>query len=147
MAAWRPQLHDLEQTNQNDGYCRDNEASLRKCEAYGKSNQNEGEGVFAILPQRGVRAVARRPERREYDRRDQKECAHAEESLHYPRIARFAAIQRARKPCAASLLFVHAGIRRFAEGFGKLGCFGNFLRVRVRDRMDQCGSGAAERSK
>jgi hypothetical protein len=80
-------LHELEQTYQHDGHRRDKQAPMRKRKADGDANQDEGKGVFTVLPKRGVRAIARRPERREHDRRDQDEGGQAEEIPHRQRIA------------------------------------------------------------
>ena len=58
-----------------------------------ETNKNEGKGVFAILSERGVRTIVRRPERREHDRRDQDGRADAEEkssSLAHSTICRHA---------------------------------------------------------
>ena len=56
--------------------------------------------MFAILSERGVRTIARWPECREQDRRDQNESADAEENLYRWRIAQFAATGRLREPSA-----------------------------------------------
>jgi hypothetical protein len=104
MAAGRPQLHDLKQADQDDGYGSDKQPSLRKRKAYGETNQNEGEGVFAILAQRGVRAVARRTERRKYDRRDQDCRAYTQRNFHCWRIAQFVVPQRPAERISSNLL-------------------------------------------
>jgi hypothetical protein len=59
-----------------------------------------------------VWAIARWPERREHDRRDQDGRAHAEKNLHRQRIARFAATRWPR----AVRHFTSVGTRRIRSG-------------------------------
>lgn len=97
MAAGRPQLHDLEQADQDDGNRRRTQPSLGKRKAYCETDQDESQGVLTILSWRRMRTIARRPERREYDRRDQGGRADAEENFHRWRIAQFVPRGRAAR--------------------------------------------------